>query len=226
MLTRRREGDRARDVPARARLEAEARAADERQVRRARRLRIHVAAWAVGIVLLTTLWVVGQWRASGRFESFGHEGQDGQWNPTLWALGVGIWSLVVGIMALRAHLERPPTMEEIDREAARIAPPASGRDEGESAAAELRLRARRRLEGARRIRFHVAAWAFGTAIATPLWALIEWQDNGGLERFASDDQPGSWDPWILYVAGIWAGVILLIALRVHLAGRRGGRAAP
>lgn len=57
-------------------------------------------------------------------------------------------------------------------------------------------------------------------IITPLWALIERQDNGGLERFAADDRPGSWEPWILDVGGIWAGVIVLIAFRLHLGVRR------
>ncbi len=60
------------------------------------------------------------------------------------------------------------------------------------------------------------------AIITPLWALIEWQDNGGLERFSADGRPGSWEPWVLYAGGIWAGVIAIIAAGVLMGTRRAG----
>lgn len=52
-------------------------------------------------------------------------------------------------------------------------------------------------------------------VLTPLWALIEWQDNGGFERFSNDSQPGEWEPWILYVGGVWALVIAVFALQVY-----------
>jgi hypothetical protein len=200
--------------------EGELRAAAERHARRVRRLRINVAAWAVGTVLLTTLWVASQWQANGALESFGHEGEEGQWNPTLWALGVGIWSLIVGIMALRVHFERPATAAEVDLEVQRMTPEAGIPAEGAAPEAEVRLSIRRRLAGVRRVKFHVAAWVLGMIVLTPLWALIEWQDNGGFERFGADDQPGSWEPWILYVGGIWGAVIILLAFRVHLVGHR------
>jgi hypothetical protein len=70
-----------------------------------------------------------------------------------------------------------------------------------------------------RLEFHVAAWVFGMLVVTPLWALIEWQDNGGFERWSDNSQPGSWEPWILYVGGIWALSVALIALRMYLPRR-------
>ena len=51
---------------------------------------------------------------------------------------------------------------------------------------------------------------------TPLWALIEWQDNGGFERWSNNSQPGDWEPWILYVGGIWAFVIAVFTLTTYL----------
>jgi hypothetical protein len=153
-----------------------------------RRLQINAVAWAVGTIVLTALWVLNQWNANGAFEHVGNSGNSGDWNPTLWALGVGVWSLVVGIMALRVRFERPTA----------------------DAGAERRGR----------LKFHVAAWVFGMLVVTPLWALIEWQDNGGLERWSADSQPGSWDPWILYVAGIRALGVALIAARLYVQGRR------
>ena len=164
--------------------------AARRHARRVRRLKINVAAWAVGTIVLTALWVLNQWQANGGFEHFGNSGNPGDWNPTLWALGIGIWSLVVGIMALQVHFERPAA----NAAAARIG----------------------------RLKFHVAAWALAMLVATPLWALIEWQDNGGFERWSDNGQRGSWEPWILYVGGIWALVVAALALRTYLADRRSG----
>ena len=90
---------------------------------------------------------------------------------------------------------------------------------------EMRRFARRRLEGIRRLKFHVAAWTLGMAVITPLNALIEWQDNGRFERLSDNSQPGSWDPWVLEIGGIWALVIAAMAIVVYAdrpksAGRR------
>jgi MYXO-CTERM domain-containing protein len=63
-------------------------------------------------------------------------------------------------------------------------------------------------------RFHAAAWTLGMAVLTPLWALIEWQDNGAFERWSDASRPGDWDPWILTVALIWAlSILALYAFR-------------
>ena len=95
--------------------DAELHAAEERQARRLRRLKLHTTAWGVGTILLTTAWIVHEWQANGAFERFAHEGNTGDWNPTLWAVAVLVWGLVVGIMALRVHFERPTTVPEVGR---------------------------------------------------------------------------------------------------------------
>jgi hypothetical protein len=153
-----------------------------RYAARVRRLKLSAAVWGVWATLITTLWIANEWNANGAFESFGHEGEPGQWNPTLWALGVGIPALIVGIMALGVYFVRP------------TADPAALRRQ--------------------QVKFHVAAWAFGLVVLTPLWALIEWQDNGGFERWSNNSRPGDWDPWILTVAGVWAlSALALFAVR-------------
>jgi hypothetical protein len=192
----------------------ELRAAWRRQVKRVRRLKIDVAAWVLGTILLTTLWVINEWQANGALERFGHEGDAGQWNPTLWALAVGIWGLVVGILALRVYFERPATEAEIDRQVERLKPQLTTK--GVRTHDELRRFTRSRLDRIRRLRFHIAAWVLGMIVLTPLWALIEWQDNGGFERWSDNSQPGDWEPWILSIAGVWALVIAILALRVYL----------
>ena len=68
------------------------------------------------------------------------------------------------------------------------------------------------------MKFHFGAWLLGMLVLTPLWALIEWQDNGGFERWSNSSQPGNWDPWILVVGGVWALVVAMFAVRV--AGER------
>jgi hypothetical protein len=178
-------------VPDLPRTQGEDQALRLRHATRVRRVRLHAVAWLVGSALITALWVWNQWDANGAFEHFGsHAGRRGDWNPTLWALGVGIWGLAVGIMALRVRLERPGV--------------------------------------AGRIRFHVAAWTLGMVVLTPLWALLEWQDNGGFERWSGNGRPGDWEPWILYVAGFWALGIALLALslrpRPPATGRKAGGA--
>lgn len=184
-----------------------------RQVKRVRRLKINVAAWVLGTILFTTLWVLNEWQANGAFERFGNEGNPGDWSPTLWALGVGLWGLIVGIMALRVYFERPTTEAAVDREVERLKPHIAAKDGPTDA--EFRRFARARLERIRRLKFHVAAWVLGMIVLTPLWALIEWQDNGGFERWSDNSQPGDWEPWILYIGGVWAFVIAIFALQVY-----------
>jgi hypothetical protein len=201
--------------PAASRAELELAKAMRRQAKRVRRLWIHAVAWAVGTIALTTLWIVNQWQAKGAFEHFGFEGNDGDWNPTLWALAVCLWTLAVGIMALRVRLERPPTETELEAEAGRLG-------QVLPAGADFRYRAYLRLERLGRLRFHIAAWALGMLLVTPLWTLIEWQDNGGFERWSDDGQRGSWELWILYVGGIWALVVVALAVRMYVQERRSG----
>jgi hypothetical protein len=214
MLTRDEQGASQTQLPAAPTESDELRAAAKRQITRVRRLKVNAAAWAVGTVLLTTLWVTAEWQANGAFERFGSEGNPGDWSPTLWALGIGLWGLIVGIMALRAYFERPTTEAEVDGEVERLRPRFAA--EGALTDAELRRFARNRLDGIRRLAFHVAAWVLGMIVLTPLWALIEWQDNGGFERWSDNSQPGDWEPWILYIGGIWALVIAALALRVFV----------
>jgi hypothetical protein len=176
--------------------DAARRAAADLHAKRVRRLKRHAIAWTLGTILITTLWVVVEWRSSGRFRHFGSEGNRGDWNPTLWALVTGVWGLVVGIMALRVRLRRPSADAAIDR--------------------------------GRHVRFHVAAWTLGMLVLTPIWALIEWQDNGPFERFGGASRPGEWEPWILYVGGVWGLVAAGVALPAYLAsgGRRARRRPP
>ena len=206
-------------TPATAPIEdGDLRAAIQRQAKRVRRLKLHAVAWGLGTILLTATWIVHEWQANGAFARFAHEGNTGDWNPTLWAVAVLVWGLVVGIMALRVYFERPATAAEIDREAERWQHAIA---EDGPADVALRRLARARLERVQRLKSNVAAWLLAMVVLTPVNVLIEWQDNGGFQRISRDSQPGSWDPWLLFAGAIWAGVIVvLFALPVFLDRRK------
>ena len=91
-------------------------------------------------------------------------------------------------------------------------PPISTSTSGDD---ELREWARKHVERVRRLKLHVAAFVLGMVVLTPVWALVEWQDNGGFKRFdfSDDGTPGDWEPWILYVALIWGLVVAIMALK-------------
>jgi hypothetical protein len=80
---------------------------------------------------------------------------------------------------------------------------------------ELREWARKHLERVRRLKFHVTAFVLGMIVLTPIWALVEWQSNGGFERWSENSNPGDWEPWILYVAGGWGLFVAVVALKTY-----------
>ena len=198
--------------------DADLQAATPRQDKRVRRLKLHVAAWGLGTILLTAAWIVHEWQANGAFARFAHDGNTGDWNPTLWAVAVLVWGFVVGSMALRVYFEGPATATKVEREVERLQH--SIEEEGPADAALRRL-ARARLERVSRLKSNLAVWLLAMIVLTPVNVVIEWQDNGGFQRVSRNSQPGSWDPWILFVGGIWAGVIVfLFALPVYLDRRK------
>ena len=85
----------------------EFRMAARRYASRVRRLKLTAAVWGVWTILITTLWVAHACDVNDAFERFGYEGDPGHWNPTLWALGIGVPTLIVGIMALGVYFVRP-----------------------------------------------------------------------------------------------------------------------
>lgn len=81
----------------------------------------------------------------------------------------------------------------------------------------LRDWARKHVERVRRLKLHVAEFVLGMIVLTPIWALVEWNDNGGFKRFdfSDDGTPGDWEPWILYVALIWGLFVGIDAIRTY-----------
>jgi hypothetical protein len=80
---------------------------------------------------------------------------------------------------------------------------------------ELREWARTHVERVRKLKRDIAIFVVGMATLTGIWAIVEWQSSGALERLSDNGNPGDWDPWILYVALVWGFLLALDALRVY-----------
>ena len=92
-----------------------------KHVQRVRKLKLNVAAYFVGMAVLTCIWVMTQWSDNGAFSrlDFNPEGAAGAWEP--WILYPGlIWGLFVALDALKVFLDRPTTEDEIEREVRRV----------------------------------------------------------------------------------------------------------
>ena len=79
----------------------------------------------------------------------------------------------------------------------------------------LRVWARKHVERVHKFRRDLALYVLGMAVLTAVWALVEWQDNGSFERFSGGNNPGDWEPWVLYVALIWGFFVAVDALKVY-----------
>jgi hypothetical protein len=80
---------------------------------------------------------------------------------------------------------------------------------------ELRAWARKHVERVHRLKRDLAVFVLGMVALTSIWVLVEWQDNGAFERFSGGNNPGDWEPWILYVALIWGFFLALDALKTY-----------
>ncbi len=84
-----------------------------------------------------------------------------------------------------------------------------------SADGELREWARKHVERVHKLKRDLAIFLLGMATLTGIWALVEWQDNGGFQRLSDNGNPGDWEPWILYVALVWGFFLVLDVLKVY-----------
>jgi H+/Cl- antiporter ClcA len=114
------ENGKASDTATRTRREDELRTIARKHVERIRRLKLHVSAYVVGMIVLTPVWALTQWQTSGGFQRWSSDhSQPGDWEP--WILPVAlVWGLIVAIYALKVYFERPATDAEIDRELRRL----------------------------------------------------------------------------------------------------------
>jgi hypothetical protein len=81
----------------------------------------------------------------------------------------------------------------------------------------LRAHAIERIYQLRRFKLHLVTFALGVPIMGIVWVLTEYfEEHTWPSRFASDpDVAGTWDPWFFFVAGIWAIILVVHALKTY-----------
>lgn len=81
---------------------------------------------------------------------------------------------------------------------------------------ELHERARKRVERIHAVRANIAAFLVGMIVLMPVWLVVEWQSAGTFERWSDGDNPGDWDPWILWIAVPWFLWVAFVCLRAYI----------
>ena len=102
------------------------------QIHRVRRLKLHLAVFALGLPVLAGLWVLTEYYEEHTWPSRFASDPDvaGTWDPWLFFVA-GIWLIVLAIHALSTYLgppvgplgryiRRPVTQAELDREVERL----------------------------------------------------------------------------------------------------------
>ena len=112
---------RAASQPATDRPDDEVREWARAHIERVRRLKLHVAAFIVGGLVLTPIWALTQWQDNGAFKHFDFtpDGTRGDWEP--WILYVFlVWGGILAIDALKVYFDRPVTTAQVEREVRRL----------------------------------------------------------------------------------------------------------
>lgn len=86
-----------------------------------RRFKMHIAAFLVGMAVLTPIWAFAEWQSNGGFERWSDNSNPGDWEPWILyvATGWGLWLVYLGI---KVYFDRPTTEADIDREVERLIP--------------------------------------------------------------------------------------------------------
>ena len=100
--------------------EDELRSLARKQIKRRQTLKLRTAAYAVGMLALTLVWLVTEYlRADGWPQRLSHNGNPGDWSP--WIVWVALaWGFYVAMTALAIHFRRPTTEAELEAELATL----------------------------------------------------------------------------------------------------------
>ena len=90
------------------------------RMERTRRLKLRLAAFVLGMLVLTPVWLVSEYlRAGGWPDQLSNNGNPGDWHPWLIWVGLG-WGFYVAISALAFRWHRPMSEAEVEHEIARL----------------------------------------------------------------------------------------------------------
>ncbi len=85
-----------------------------------RRLKLRAATFALGMLVLTPVWAVGEYLSSGGWpQRLSPNGNPGDWSP--WLIWVALaWGFYVALSAVVFHFHRPLNEREVERELERL----------------------------------------------------------------------------------------------------------
>ena len=90
-----------------------------KHVERVHRLKRDVAVFVLGMVVLTSIWVLIEWQDNGAFGRLSSGDNPGDWDPWIFFVAL-IWGFFVALDAVKAYFDRPATDAEIDRALGRL----------------------------------------------------------------------------------------------------------
>ena len=92
-----------------------------KRVKLGRSLRLRVAAFVLGMLVLTPVWAVGEYLSAGGWpQRLSANDNPGDWSP--WIIWVALaWGFYVALSAVALHFHRPVSDREVERELKRLA---------------------------------------------------------------------------------------------------------
>jgi len=106
-------------IPAPAKEEDELREWARKHVERVHKLKRDVALYILGMLVLTSIWMLVQWQDNGAFERFSGGNNPGDWEPWIAYVAL-IWGFFVVLDVIRVLFDRPTTEAEIERAMRRV----------------------------------------------------------------------------------------------------------
>ncbi|MGZ4390514.1 MAG: 2TM domain-containing protein [Gaiellaceae bacterium] len=91
-----------------------------KRVKQGRSLKLRVAAFVLGMLILTPVWAVGEYLSAGGWpQRLSPNDNPGDWSP--WIIWVALaWGFYVALSAVALHLHRPISDREVERELKRL----------------------------------------------------------------------------------------------------------
>jgi len=91
-----------------------------KQVVRIQKLRLLVASYVLGMLVLTGVWIGVEYLGSdGWPERLSTNGRPGDWSPWIVWVALG-WGFYVAVSALAVHIRQPPAEVDVERELERL----------------------------------------------------------------------------------------------------------
>lgn len=94
-----------------------------KRAKQVRRLKLRVATFVLGMLVLTPVWAVAEYLSAGGWpQRLSPKDNPGDWSP--WLIWVALaWGFYIVLSVVVIHFQRPVSDREIERELERLAAP-------------------------------------------------------------------------------------------------------